>query len=118
MFKYKFYYKYKMSINFPLYTSLLKDLPEKDLNSTQKNDLIKKITNMDSNGYELVYALIKIYYINNHENSLHNVPYEGKYSKDEICFDVDKLPCKLKQLIYKFAKLNVKRMKEELKKSK
>jgi hypothetical protein len=115
MFKYRFIYKYKMSINFPLYTSLSKDLPDKDLTNTQKNDLVKKISNMDSNGYELVYALIKIYYINSDKNSLFNIPYEGKYVKDEICFDVDKLPCKLKQLVYKFAKLNTKRMKEDLK---
>ena len=46
---------------FPLYNTLIADLPEKDLTVIQNLDLVRKISHLDSEAFELIYALIKCY---------------------------------------------------------
>ena len=101
--------------NFPLYISVSTGIVEKDLTATQKADFVKKVNKMDLGGHELVYALIKVYYMENANDSPFTLPYGGKYIDNDMTFDLDHLPTKLRQIIYKFAKIHVKRMKEEAK---
>ena len=97
---------------FPLYISLISNLPEKDLTILQKKDLINKISNMDSETHELIFALIKCFYIENtNDNVL--IPYKGIISKDNIDFDLMEMPNKLRQLLYKFIKKNSKKLIED-----
>ena len=86
---------------FPLYDSLLKDITtENDLTVTQKRSFIKRVLKIDKNGHELIYALIRMYQVeNNEENTSFTLPYNGTYIENNICFDMDKLPNKLKQRI-------------------
>lgn len=100
--------------NFPLYNSLLTDLPEKDLTSAQKRDFLKKIPTIDEEGHELTYALIKMHQIKSHDNSLsHNLPYNGKNDGEGFNFDIENFPIDLRQILYKFIKMHIKKMKEE-----
>jgi len=104
-----------MSGNFPFYDSMIKDVKDKDLTIKQKNDFITRIGKMDENGTELVYALIRIYEMHHEENTgTYKIPYNGKYiDKNNIQFDFDLLPNKLKQLLYKFVNIHLKKMEEE-----
>lgn len=93
---------------FPLYTSLSKNLPKKDLTVAEKKAFIKHIKNMDKTACELVYALIRVYYLNNEDYiSGFTIPYGGNFIKDELKFDLELLPKKLKQLLNRFVLLHI-----------
>ena len=103
---------------FPLYDSLSKDLSEKDLTPSQKRAFIKRVIKIDKNGHELVYALIRMYQVeNNEENTSFNLPYNGIFvdtqKSRDISFDVDNFPIHLKQLLFKFLGVHIEKMKEE-----
>ena len=64
--------------NFPLYDSLNKDFPKKDLTIKEKEEFLNKIENIDDTGRDLVYALIQVYRIQNEKDlSLDVLPYKG-----------------------------------------
>jgi hypothetical protein len=102
--------------NFPLYDSLISYTKNLDLNSTEKDDLIKMIKNIDEEGAERIYVLIRMYQLeNNEDKSTFKIPYGGKYVKNDIKFDLNDLPNQLKQIIYKFVLMHNKTMEEEKK---
>lgn len=98
---------------FPLYDSLSKNIPNKDLTASQKRSFVKKIKQIDSNGRELLYVLIKIYEMNCEENQNLNLPYNGIYSGKDIIFDINNLPKKLRHILYKFLGMHLEKMKED-----
>jgi hypothetical protein len=100
--------------NFPFYDSMIKDVKNKDLNTKQKDEFINKINKIDENGIELVYALIRIYEMQHEENSgTFKIPYSGKYVEKNIQFDFEQFPFKLKQILFKFVNIHIKKMEEE-----
>jgi len=108
---------------FPLYDSLSKDLPKKDLTPAQKRAFIKRVLKIDKNGHDLVYALIRMYQVeNNEENTSFTLPYNGIYvdgqngqsnQHRDINFDLETFPAYLKQILYKFLGAHLNKMKEE-----
>lgn len=99
---------------FPLYDSLSKDISNKDLSVIQKRTFIKNVLNIDKDGCELIYALIKTFQIENKEEDInYSLPYKGKYDNDDIVFDLDNFPIKLKQILFKFVIVHLQKMKEE-----
>lgn len=104
-----------MNSNFPLYTSLSSGIVDKDLTAKQKDDFIKKTEEMDEEGHELIYALMRVFFLENESSSPFNVLYEGKRVDNNIVFDLSNIPKKLRQILYKFAKIHVKKMKEDKK---
>lgn len=99
---------------FPLYDNLSKDISNTKLNTTQKKSFIKRVEKIDKSGYELVYALIKMYQMENNEGSTSfTLPYNGKYINNEMNFDLDEIPGKLQQILYKFLSAHLSKMKEE-----
>ncbi len=102
-----------MSSSFPIYNIMIKDTKNSDLTAKQKNDFISKIATIDKNGYELIYALIKTYEINNEDvpNSF-QLPYSGKFVNNDIHFDLEKIPLKLRQVLYKFINVHIEQMEE------
>lgn len=109
-------------MSFPLYETLNKDLSKKDLTDLQKKRLIKLISKLDNDTQNLMYALIKNYFLENEREiaSPIIIPYKGKMEKDCINFDLLEFPIALRQLLYKFVMLHKKKVKEdrELEKSK
>jgi hypothetical protein len=103
----------KMS-NFPLYTSLNNNIADKDLTVLQKNEFVKKVSKLDSETHELIYALIKSFWLEENKNSnSFNLPYEGKVCKDKIEFDLLDFPFKLRQILYKFINIHKKKILED-----
>lgn len=95
--------------NFPLYDTLIKDIKTTDLTLHEKDNLIKNIKKLDDNGFEILYALIRVYHINNEQIDINfSIPYEGKVVKNDIKFDLEILPNNLKQLIQKFIFIHLK----------
>jgi hypothetical protein len=94
---------------FPLYSILNVGLPEKDLTAFQKNSFVAKIPTIDKSGRELLYALIRFYH---QENNGINF-YGGVTAKTSVTFDLEALPLPLKQLLYKFVLVHLKKMKED-----
>lgn len=99
--------------NFPLYNNLYKETIEKDLTTMQKKSFIKKIENIDQHGFELIYTLVKIYQTEHDICSNYILPYNGIYINNDISFNLDNLPNKLKRILYKFLQVHIKKMEEE-----
>lgn len=99
--------------NLPLYDTLMNSTKNKDLTAAQKVSLVNKIEGMDHNGHEIVYVLIKTYYINTENKTPYSIPYIGEVNDDTVTFDMNNFPPKLKQILNEFAKMHYKRMKEE-----
>lgn len=99
---------------FPLYDSLSKDISHADLTAAQKRSFIKRISTIDENGHDLVYALIRMYQVeNNEKNTSFTLPYNGTFVDSDIHFDLDKFPPTLKQILFKFLAVHIDKMKEE-----
>ena len=100
-------------VNFPLYDNIIKEINDyeikEDFTVEEKKILLKKIKKLDQNGFNLLYVLIKVFHINNTEdNNVSSIPYEGNIVKNNIKFDFDKLPIKLKFIIDRFIQLHIK----------
>ena len=96
---------------FPLYDNLYKNATNKDLTPTQKKNFIKYVDKMNVNTKELLYALIKIYYIENGENNT-DVPYSGKIlnssgNKEDLQWDLQNFPKNLRQILNNFLLMNI-----------
>ena len=99
---------------FPLYDSLSKDIPDLDLSLPQKRVFIKRISKIDNNGHDLVYALIRMYQVENHEkNTSFTLPYNGTFIDKDIKFELDNFPITLKHILFKFLGVHLETMKEE-----
>lgn len=108
---------------FPLYTFLSTDIKNKDLTLKQKDDFIKKITQIDAGGIELVYALILYHaYITKPADPESTpakcdsdaIPYEGiKQENSDVEFNLEKLPIFLRQLLYKFLDVHLTKLTED-----
>ena len=98
--------------NFPLYTTLNNKIKDKDLTILQKKQLVDKIQLMDSEAHNLIYALIKSYYLDNNIIENLSVPYSGTISNEKINFNLIDLPNKLKQILYKFILLHSEKIHE------
>lgn len=104
---------------FPLYETLKKNLPNKDLTASQKTELVSRIETLDSDTHGLVYALIRSY-ASDHEKEESALPYEGKkidkngtLFETDIVYELKQFPNELRQLLYKFVMLHCNKMKED-----
>ena len=84
---------------FPLYDSLYKEAEDKDISSPHRKFFLSKIEKLDQDGYELIYVLIKIYYLKHNDDSGIVLPYNGKYVNKN-------LPCQVFSVLlaYYFSK--------------
>jgi hypothetical protein len=99
--------------NFPLYTSLFKEFEntKEQLNNTDKEHIVNTIKKLDTNGHELIYALIKTYQIKHGDTF--NVPYGMKEQKLGYKFDLDNIPTILQHMLRKFVDLHYSKMCED-----
>ena len=101
-------------MTFPLYNNLESEIDESfdtiDLTTRQKTKLLKAITEMDTQGAELVYALIKVYYLKHTQNTDFDLPYNGKYENDCVYFNINDIPFRLKHILLSFINLHLKSM--------
>ncbi len=106
-----------MKSTFPLFNNLLAESEEKDLTQVQKKAFIKKLEKIDQDGNNLIYALILSYWVNETRELDTKIPYDGECYDKDVTFDLDNFPKKLKQVLYKFVQLHVKKMNEDKKRN-
>ena len=100
---------------FPLYNVLINKVDNKDLKLAEKKDFLNKITLSENseNVHELIYVLIKFYYMDEKTNVDTLTPYGSNFNdKNEITFNLVNLPNKLKQMIYKFLVMHFEKTEE------
>lgn len=102
--------------NLPIYDHLMKEIEnEEEITLKQQDEFMKYVKNFDKNGYELIYALIRIYQLENSDDKNSVIlPYGGKYVKNEMKFDFNELPINLKKILYKFSLIHIKTMQENI----
>ena len=93
---------------FPLYDNLFKELKPDlvPLNKCQKDKLIQNIKQLDDNGHELIYTLIRVHYLNN-EQGEYKLPYGMKSLKLGLRTDINQLPVSLQHIINNFVELHI-----------
>jgi hypothetical protein len=100
---------------FPLYTNISKEIKSKrDLTIKQKDEFINKINQIDDEGTELLYTLIRFYYIEETNDQSCDIPYKGILNKKNIKFDLENFPFKLKHILFKFLNMHLNKMSENL----
>lgn len=100
--------------SFPLYDTLYKEASEIDLTSKQKDDFMAKIKTIDTAGSELMYALIRMYQMEmSDDRSTFKLPFEGRFYKNDMKFNLENFPFKLKQILYQFLSIHTRTMSEE-----
>jgi hypothetical protein len=100
-------------MNLPIYDILYNESSDNDLTQTEKDNFIKLIKKIDNEGSEIIYAIIKIYCINNFTGENQNYLYGAKFLKCSIKFDLDDFPHRLKQMLNKFLNKHIKKMDED-----
>ena len=105
--------------NFPLYNSLIQNIPTKDLSVKQKEEFIKKVQNIDTKGRDLILALIQFYRIeNNKEDIKSSIPYNGisevtKENTENLTWSLGDFPIKLRNILYKFIIMHIQTMEDD-----
>lgn len=99
--------------NFPLYDTLSTDLSDKDLTVLQKKKFIARVSKLNTEASELIYALILTYYNVNTQGDNLTIPYKGKLHTSGLEFNLLNLPVKLRQLLFKFVTIHQEKVKED-----
>jgi hypothetical protein len=91
--------------NFPLYETLKTD-DFKELSEEEKDTLFETIKTMSDDKQEILYALIKAYYMEEQQQYMttNELPYGGKVLKNRLKFDLDQIPSKLQYILNSFSK--------------
>lgn len=89
-----------MACNVPLYNCILHEINDDD--EVDKAQLVKDIQELDSEGQNLVYVLMRVHQLKNHENNMISIPYKGKKLKGGYKFDIDELPVTLQRILVHF----------------
>lgn len=95
-----------MTSLFPLYSTINKNIPSKDLTIKQSKLLKTRIDAMDPTECEYVYMLICSYKLENETYSSYTIPYSGKFVGNDVVFDLASFPPKLKQILFKFSEIH------------
>jgi hypothetical protein len=94
---------------FPLYDTIYDTLEPSmllsDITLLEKTFVMKQIKKYDPTIHERIYALIRYHQLKN-SNDTSQIPYEGKIFRNNVIFDIDKLPIILKRIIHRFCKVN------------
>lgn len=100
-------------ISFPLYDSMIRGISTRDLTSKQKSELAEKISDLDQTGLDLIYALIRCFFLKNSTSKdLGTIPYKGVSeasgkNKEDLTWNLADMPIELRQLLYKFVNVHL-----------
>lgn len=102
-----------MSLSFPLYDTIVSNIESESLEHkpADLNKLLKNLGNLDQDGKNKVYALIRYYHQKHEEASPTILPYEGQLVGEDLIFDLNKFPSLLQIILSEFCKIHIKHMK-------
>jgi hypothetical protein len=100
--------------SFPLFNHLFNECNvDKEFNYEEQMELCKKIRDIDDEGCEIIFALIKFFYITIDNGFIDNLPYKPKVNKTGLKYDLNNLPSKLIHMIDKFVSLHISKLEME-----
>ena len=87
-----------------LYQTFNCDLPSSDLKKAEKIVLINRIEELDGVEQEMVFTLIYEHYTKTlpEGSNIEIYPYGCKCDKDDITFNLTKIPIPLRHILYRF----------------
>ena len=101
---------------FPLFESLYNDtLPNHNdpFPETEQTRVLEHIGDLDDNGREIFYAIIRQDHVKRYPNSIGDLPSSCKQMKSGIRVDFDKIPNHLKYILAEFINRHVNKIKED-----
>lgn len=100
-------------MSFPLYDILIKESHDIDLSLDQKKELMGLIPQLDDKGHQNIFTIIRIHGLKNSSGGIFDIPYDGQRNLGDVKFNLEKLPNIVKQMIYRFVKIHIDKLKEE-----
>ena len=100
---------------FPLFDTIYQETEsiQAPLQYEEKMELCNKIKDLDQEGYDLVYAIIRSFYLSMENGHYDFVPYSPKINKTGYKFDTTFFPPRLLIMIRHFVNLHVNKLEEE-----
>lgn len=100
--------------SFPLFNNLYNETKQEIvLNYEEQMELCNKIKEIDDEGCEIIFAIIKFYYISVDNGFIENLPYKPKINKNGYKYELNNLPIKLINMIKKFVDLHYNKLELE-----
>jgi hypothetical protein len=90
---------------YALYYTFNKNIPTKDLSSSQKKTFLSKVKSLDDESKRVLISLILEHATFNEMEIKNKLPFGCKTKQDTVTIDLDKLPLELRWILFKF--LNV-----------
>ena len=97
----------------PVYELLFSQCSDQDLTPEQKTFFVTNIDRIDTPITDLFYMIIRVYF-NTHGNTAHALPYDAKVIKKGVKFQLNRLPNKLQQMLFKFLEQNLELQQESI----
>ena len=100
---------------FPLFDTLFQDTEsiQTPLQYEEKMELCNQIKDLDQEGFDLVYAITRSFYLVKENGNYDFVPYSPKVNKTGYKFDTTFLPPRLLIMIRHFVTLHLNKLREE-----
>ena len=88
--------------NFPLYNLLLREVYENDYTEPSPTLLVKKLRDLPLEHHEIVFMLIRYYYLNLPESDVFSLPFNALQEKDNMTFFIENIPLTLRKILWAF----------------
>lgn len=100
---------------FPLFDTIYQETEhiENALNHEEKIKLCDNIKELDEEGHDLVYAIIRTFYLVKENGQFDFIPYSPKIKKSNYKFDATYFPARLLLMIRHFVDLHLHKLREE-----
>lgn len=103
-----------MTSVFPLYDSIYQEVTnENEMLQEKKMNLCNEIKELDKEGHELVYAIIRNYFLLHEKVVSDELPYSPKVIKHGLKFDTSIMPNRLLHMLDHFVKLHRMKIQED-----
>jgi hypothetical protein len=103
-------------VTFPLFQSLFQDTKDLHKDPFRKEDqefILEHITNLDENGREIFYAIIRQDQLERTPTSAETLPNCCKQMKSGIRIDFDRIPNPVKHMLHSFIKKYLRKLNED-----
>lgn len=102
------------STMFPLFSTIFQETENDDeLTAAQCSELCEKIKNLDKEGNEILFALIRHYHLEIEDGSFNEMPFQCKQNKSGYKMNMSKFPNRLVNIINYFVTLHLNKLHEE-----
>ena len=99
---------------FPLFSTIFQETEnDNELSVSQCSELCEKIKNLDKEGNEILFALIRHYQLEIEDGSFNEMPFQCKQNKSGYKMNMSKFPNRLVNIINYFVTLHLNKLHEE-----